>query len=77
MSPFSITVYWLLLTISLTSGAKRSLCEAAGSIELEATSNGKYTTKVALAAKVAGLYQHACNTARYLGSGNIFWLIIQ
>lgn len=52
--------------------------EAAGSIVCEAFSNTKYNTmKVAIAAQVAGLYQHTCYTARYLGSGNIFCRIFQ
>lgn len=48
------------------------------SSEFEAASNAKYNQKrAALAAQVAGLHQHTCYAARYLGSGTIFSFIFQ
>ncbi len=53
-------------------------CESSSSSEFEAYSIENLEAKsLALAAQVAGLHQHTCYAARYLGSGNIFCIKFQ
>ncbi|MFH0782411.1 MAG: hypothetical protein V2B20_10745, partial [Pseudomonadota bacterium] len=56
----------------------RCPCESSSSSEFEAYSIKNFEAKSpALAAQVAGLHQHTCYAARYLGSGNIFCIKFQ